>query len=54
MMLRYSLDQDAAASLIEKAVDKVLRDGIRTADIAIPGQQPIGTDKMGDAIVKAL
>jgi 3-isopropylmalate dehydrogenase len=54
MMLRYSLDQDAAAALIEKAVDKVLKDGIRTVDIAIPGQLTVGTDKMGDAILKAL
>jgi 3-isopropylmalate dehydrogenase len=54
MMLRYSLDQDAAAASIEKAVDKVLENGIRTADIATLGQQPVGTDKMGDAIVEAL
>jgi 3-isopropylmalate dehydrogenase len=54
MMLRHSLDQDAAAALIEKAVDKVLENSMRTADIAIPGQLPIGTDKMGDAIVEAL
>jgi 3-isopropylmalate dehydrogenase len=54
MMLRYSLDQDAAAVLIEKAVDKALEKGIRTADIAVPGQPPVGTDEMGEAIVKAL
>jgi 3-isopropylmalate dehydrogenase len=54
MMLRHSLEQDAAAALIEKAVDAVLRNGIRTADIAIPGQTPVGTVTMGDAIVKAL
>jgi 3-isopropylmalate dehydrogenase len=54
MMLRYSLEQDAAAALIEEAVDKVLKNSIRTADIAIPEQPPVGTDKMGDAIVKAL
>jgi 3-isopropylmalate dehydrogenase len=54
MMLRHSLGQDAAAALIEKAVDNVLENGIRTADIAIPGQVPVGTDQMGDAIVKAL
>jgi 3-isopropylmalate dehydrogenase len=54
MMLRYSLERDAAATLIEKAVDKVLANGIRTADIAIPGQPAVGTDEMGDAILKAL
>jgi 3-isopropylmalate dehydrogenase len=54
MMLRYSLEQDAAAALIEKAVEAVLRNGIRTADIAIPWQTPVGTVTMGDAIVKAI
>jgi 3-isopropylmalate dehydrogenase len=54
MMLRHSMEQNAAAALIEKAVTNVLESGMRTADIAIPGQSPIGTDAMGDAIVKAL
>jgi 3-isopropylmalate dehydrogenase len=54
MMLRHSLEQFEAADLVEKAVTKVLESGIRTADIAIPGQTPIGTDAMGDAIVNAL
>jgi 3-isopropylmalate dehydrogenase len=54
MMLRFSLEQDAAAAIIEKAVSKVLESGTRTADIAIAGQPTVGTDKMGDAIVKAL
>jgi 3-isopropylmalate dehydrogenase len=54
MMLRHSLEQDAAAALIEKAVTKVLESGMRTADIAMAGQAPVGTEEMGEAIVKAL
>jgi 3-isopropylmalate dehydrogenase len=54
MMLRHSLEQDAAAALIEKAVTKVLESGMRTADIAMAGQVPVGTDKMGEAIVKGV
>jgi 3-isopropylmalate dehydrogenase len=54
MMLRHSLEQDATAALIEKAVSKVLESGIRTADIAMAGQEPVGTEEMGEAIVKAL
>ena len=33
MMLRYSLDRGNDADLVEKAVNKVLEDGLRTADI---------------------
>ena len=38
MLLRYSLDQEAAALRIEQAVRKVLAQGLRTADIARAGQ----------------
>ncbi len=38
MMLRYSLDQEAAAQRVEAAVRKVLAQGLRTADIAAPGE----------------
>jgi 3-isopropylmalate dehydrogenase len=54
MMLRHSLEQDNAAALIEKAVTKVLESGMRTADIVMAGQAPVGTDKMGEAIVKEM
>jgi 3-isopropylmalate dehydrogenase len=54
MMLRYSLDQDQAASQIEAAVKKVLAQGLRTADIYRPGTQKVGTTQMGDAVVAAL
>ena len=54
MMLRYSLNQDAAADRIEAAVRKVLASGLRTADIAAPGAKRVGTQEMGDAVVAAL
>ena len=54
MMLRYSLDQEAAALRIEQAVRKVLAQGHRTADIAQAGEKVIGTVAMGDAVLAAL
>lgn len=54
MMLRYSLDETAMADRIEKAVDKVLDQGLRTADIYSDGMKQVGTSEMGDAVVAAL
>ena len=54
MMLRYSLDESAMADRIEKAVDKVLDQGLRTADIFSDGMKQVGTSEMGDAVVAAL
>ncbi|HZK34828.1 MAG TPA: 3-isopropylmalate dehydrogenase [Bacillota bacterium] len=50
MMLRYSLDSDAAARAVEAAVEKVLDQGLRTPDIMQPGMTLIGTEEMGDKI----
>ena len=54
MMLRYSLNESAMADRIEKAVDKVLDQGLRTADIYSDGMTKVGTAAMGDAVVAAL
>ena len=54
MMLRYSLNAPAAAGLIEKAVGEVLDSGLRTGDIFNPGEQLVGTQAMGDAVLAAL
>ena len=54
MMLRHSLKQPEAATRIEAAVAKVLRAGLRTADIQTPGGKALGTEEMGDAVVAAL
>ncbi len=54
MMLRYSLNQDSAATAIEDAVAKTLDQGIMTADIAVKGCTTVNTKEMGDAVVAAL
>ena len=54
MMLRFSLNQPEAAAHIEKAVDAVLSQGLRTPDIYSDGMTRVGTVDMGDAVVKAL
>jgi 3-isopropylmalate dehydrogenase len=54
MMLRHTLNQDAAAGRVEAAVRKVLADGLRTADIFEPGTRRVGTEEMGAAVVAAL
>jgi 3-isopropylmalate dehydrogenase len=54
MMLRYSLSQPAAAARVESAVKKVLRAGLRTADIHTPGTRRVGTQEMSDAVLEAL
>ena len=54
ILLRYSLDEEAAARRVEAAVRKVLADGVRTADIARPGDKVSSCTEMGDAVVAAL
>lgn len=55
MALRYSFDLGAEAERLEKAVEKVLADGVRTADLMGPeGGTPVSTAEMGDAVVAAL
>ena len=54
MMLRYSLNRAEDADLVEKAVNKVLEDGLRTADIMQPGKELISTEKMGEEICNRL
>ncbi|OUL18816.1 3-isopropylmalate dehydrogenase [Nostoc sp. T09] len=54
MMLRYGLDQPAAADTIENAVLKVLEQGDRTGDILSPGTKLLGCRAMGDALIQAI
>jgi len=54
MMLRFSLGMEEAAVRIERAVQAVLAQGLRTADIYSDGTQRVSTKEMGDAVVKAL
>jgi 3-isopropylmalate dehydrogenase len=50
MMLRYSFDLDREADAIEAAVQKVLTEGYRTADIMAEGCTLVGTAQMGELI----
>lgn len=54
MMLRYSFGLEKEAQAIEKAVDKVLDDGYRTADIMQDGMKQAGTREMGALIAAAI
>ncbi len=54
MMCRHSLDLPQGAEIIEKAVEQVLAEGLRTADIAKSGEKALGTAAMGEAILKKM
>ena len=54
MALRYSLDLDNEADALEKAVQQVLNDGLRTKDILSDGMKETSTSGMGDAIISKL
>jgi 3-isopropylmalate dehydrogenase len=50
LMLRYSFHENEAAAAIEKAVEATLAAGIRTGDLARPGEPTVSTVEMGHAI----
>ncbi len=54
MMLRYGLNQSAAADRIEQAVLQVLDKGDRTGDIMSEGMNLLGCQAMGDALIQVL
>ena len=54
MALKYSLNFDQEAELLESAIKLVLKDGLRTADIMEKGKQKVSTTQMGDAIIAKL
>jgi 3-isopropylmalate dehydrogenase len=55
MALRYSFDLGDEAARVERAVEKVLAEGVRTADLMGPeGGVPVSTRGMGDAVLAAL
>src|SRR3712207_3466450 len=54
MMLRLSLNLPEEAAVIEQAVERVLEEGLRTADIATEGTRTLSTSEMGDAIAERL
>jgi 3-isopropylmalate dehydrogenase len=54
MLLRYGLNQSAAADRIEQAVLKVLDAGYRTGDIMSSGMIAVGCREMGRVLIEAL
>ncbi len=54
MMLRYSFDMGEDADLVDGAVENVLAAGVRTADIAETGRDPVSCTAMGDAVLAEL
>jgi 3-isopropylmalate dehydrogenase len=54
MCLEYSLDQRGAADLLVGAIRGVLRNGVRTPDIATVGEQPVSCREMTDAVLGEL
>jgi len=54
LLFRYSFARDDVAERIERAVQTVLAQGHRTADIVGPGERAIGTREMGDAVAAVL
>jgi 3-isopropylmalate dehydrogenase len=54
MMLRTTFDLDEPADAIDNAVKSVLKNNFATSDIYRPGKRKVGTDKMGEAVLKAL
>ena len=54
MLLRHSLGLEAEAQVVERAVDLVIEDGPRTADIAQGGAKPASTRQMADAVIDAI
>jgi 3-isopropylmalate dehydrogenase len=54
MMLRYSLQLAVEATAIEAAVDAVLADGLRTADIVRRGETAASTTEFTDAVLSKI
>ncbi|MBP6125714.1 MAG: 3-isopropylmalate dehydrogenase [Leptotrichiaceae bacterium] len=54
MMLRYSFGLQKEASAIEKAIEEVLNEGFRTADLYTSGTKKIGTKEMGTEIANRI
>jgi len=54
MLLRHSLGLDEEAVAIERAVDAVLNEGVRTPDVANTGSEVVGTQVMGNLVVQKL
>ena len=54
MMCTHSLNLDRVGKAIEKAVQEILSQGIRTKDVATPGGKVVSTEEMGNRIAEAI
>ena len=54
MALKYSLNLDKEANILENAVQEVLDEGLRTKDIISKGMKEVSTSQMGDAVISKL
>jgi 3-isopropylmalate dehydrogenase len=54
MALRYSFGLGEVADRLDTAISSVLEEGLRTRDIASPGQNAVSTSEMGSAIIAAM
>ena len=54
MMLRHGLGRGEEAARIEAAVDSVLEQGLRTADLASDGESQVGTAEVTAAVLQML
>jgi homoisocitrate dehydrogenase len=54
LLARHAWGRPDVADAIEAAVEQVLRQGLRTPDLAGPGEPPIDTEQMGQALLVAL
>ncbi|HEX9207208.1 MAG TPA: 3-isopropylmalate dehydrogenase [Steroidobacteraceae bacterium] len=51
LLLRHSLGLEREAALVEWAVEDAVTAGVRTADVALSGQAPVGSHEAGSAVV---
>ena len=56
LLCRYSLGMEDSAKKIESAIETVLKEGYRTADLFRdePGTKNVGTNKMGEQLLRVL
>lgn len=54
MLLRYSFGLEREAAMVERAVERALADGCRTADLAGDGERALSTEEMGREICRRL
>ena len=54
MMLRHSFDDEVGAARIERAVDRVYADGLRTAELSPSSGNVLSTDAFTDAVIARL